>query len=69
VILTENRGGNNFVNINKFSTRRKVKKSGENDKNQLLISGDFLPGEKLKKQEIPGKIRRFGNPGRDYDFV
>jgi hypothetical protein len=42
---------------------KKNTKSGESEKNQLLNSGDFLSGEKLKKQEISAKIRRFGNPG------
>jgi hypothetical protein len=34
--------------------KRNQEKSGESEKNQLLKSGDFLSGEKLKNQEIPG---------------
>jgi hypothetical protein len=41
----------------------KKQKSGESPQNQLLNSGEFLPGEKFENQETPGQIRRFGNPG------
>jgi hypothetical protein len=49
---------------------RKLKsgESGENLKNQLLKSGDFLSGEKYENQETPGEIRRFGNPGAQSKF-
>lgn len=46
LIITKNKSG---------EIRRKFK-------NQLVKSGDFLPGKKFKNQEIPGQNRRFGNP-------
>ncbi len=44
-------------------------KSGESPQNQLLNSGEFLPGEKFENQETPGQIRRFVNPGSDPDLI
>ena len=40
--------------------KKKQKKPVENLENQHLI-----PGEKLKNQDSPGQIRRFGNPDLD----
>ncbi len=46
----------------------KKQKSGESPQNQLLNSGEFLPGEKFENQETPGQIRRFGNPDLEHLF-
>jgi hypothetical protein len=53
-------------NIDKIEISEKFqnqKKSVGNLQNQLLNSGEFWSGEKLKNQETPGQIRRFRNPG------
>jgi hypothetical protein len=36
--------------------------SGESSRNQLVNSGEFLPGENFENKETPGQNRMFDNP-------
>jgi hypothetical protein len=56
----------NVAKIDAAKKTKNQKKSGDNLQNQLLNSGEFLPGDRYENQETPGQIRRFGNPGSEF---